>query len=101
MNGAARPRADRPALEDEVVALVSEHLGLPEEEVRRAPSLLDLPGFDSLAVVAVLEGLEERTGREVPPERIVPEAFESIGSVTALFPPAGSPGSDCHEKGTA
>ncbi|MEU3721294.1 phosphopantetheine-binding protein [Streptomyces sp. NPDC031705] len=101
MNGATPPLADMSALEGEVVALVAEHLGLSEEQVRRAPSLFDLPGFDSLAVVAVLEGLEERTGHEIPPERIVPEAFESIGSVTALFPPAGPPGSDCHEKGTA
>ncbi|MFJ6694925.1 acyl carrier protein [Streptomyces sp. NPDC091272] len=105
MSGVAQPRADLVALEADVLALeneaaglVADHLGLSADQVRSAASLFDLPGFDSLAVVAVLDGLEERFGREVPPERIVPEAFETLGSLAALFLSAGPAGPNSPEE---
>lgn len=101
MSGVTEDHLGVNALNREVVAVVAGHLGLPEEQVRSTPSLFDLPGFDSLAVVAVLDGLEERVGREVPPERIMPEAFESITSVAELFLPDHPAASDCRQEGTA
>lgn len=50
-----------------------------------ATSLFDLPGFDSITIVAVLERLENELGVEVPAELIVPEAFESLDSLTDLL----------------
>ncbi|GAA5078430.1 acyl carrier protein [Streptomyces similanensis] len=91
---------DVDALGRAAAALVAEHLGLPEGEVRSARCLFDLPGFDSLAVIAVLEGLEERAGREVPAERIMPEAFESITSIAELFLPDRPAGPDVRQEDT-
>ena len=54
-------------------------------EVRSGVSILDLPGFDSIAAVEVLERLETELDVEVPPELIVPEAFESLDSLAELF----------------
>ncbi|WP_433392209.1 acyl carrier protein [Micromonospora sp. KLBMP9576] len=85
---------------DRVVAAVADVLGVPAAEVRTAATLFDLPGFDSIAVVGVLERLESDLGVEVPPERIVPEAFATVDDVarlvddaTALVPgrPMGDP----------
>lgn len=73
----------------EVRALVLDHLasvlGLPPGAPAAAGSLFDLPGFDSIAIVDVLDRLETALGVEVPPELIVPEAFESLDSLTALL----------------
>lgn len=76
---------DRPALGRLARQAVGEVLGVAPDVVVRAGSLFDLPGFDSLAVVAVLERLESDLGIEVPPEQIVPEAFESVEALTSLL----------------
>ncbi|WP_328611223.1 acyl carrier protein [Amycolatopsis sp. NBC_00345] len=68
-----------------VAARFGEVLGVSPETAREAPSLFDLPGFDSVAVVAVLERLEDELGVEVPPELIVPEAFESVAALTEIL----------------
>lgn len=60
-------------------------LGIAPETVTAAASLFDLPGFDSFAIVTLLERLEAELDCEVPPERIVPEAFDSLDSLTALL----------------
>ena len=79
---------------------VSAVLGIPPGTVTAAASLFDLPGFDSFAVVAVLERLESELDCEVPPERIVPEAFESIDSLAGLLAeviePSGGDSGDRH-----
>jgi acyl carrier protein len=76
---------DRSTLGERAARAVSEVLGVAPDVVVRAGSLFDLPGFDSLAVVAVLERLESDLGVEVPPEQIVPEAFESVDALTSLL----------------
>jgi acyl carrier protein len=68
-----------------VVDAVAAVLGVPVGTVSAAESLFDLPGFDSIAVVAVLERLESELGVEVPAERIVPDAFASISTLTELI----------------
>lgn len=72
-------------IEDRVVQAVAKALGVPPDAIVAAPTLFDLPGFDSLTVVAILSRLEDEFGTEVPPDAIVPEAFESLGALTALF----------------
>jgi len=76
---------DRPALRECATQAVSAVLGHPADVVVGVGSLFDLPGFDSLAVVAVLERLESDLGIEVPAEQIVPEAFESVDALTSLL----------------
>ena len=70
---------------DRAAETLAEILRLPVEEVRAGGSPLDLPGFDSIVAVELLERLETELDVEVPPELIVPEAFESLESLAALF----------------
>lgn len=73
------------AAHHEAAAAIAQVLRIPVCTVQESASLLDLPGFDSVAVVAVLERLENIFGIEVPPELIVPEAFESIDALAGLL----------------
>jgi acyl carrier protein len=68
-----------------VILAVAETVRIPAADVESSGSLLDLPGFDSITVVTVLERLEDAFGIEVPAESIVPEAFESVATVTELI----------------
>lgn len=70
---------------DRVSDVVSATLGVPRQSVETATSLLDLPGFDSLAIASVLERLEDGLGTEVPAHLIVPEAFLSLHTLTELL----------------
>jgi acyl carrier protein len=72
-------------LENQIVDTVAAVLAARPETVRRAGSLFDLDGFDSLSVVAILERLEDQLGVEVDPDAIVPEAFESVDTLTDLM----------------
>ncbi|MEH0935380.1 acyl carrier protein [Micromonospora psammae] len=78
------------AVRERVVAAVADVLGVPATEVTAAATLFDLPGFDSIAVVTVLERLEADLDVEVPPERIVPEAFTSVDDVARLVDDAAA-----------
>jgi len=68
-----------------VVLTVAEAVHVEPSTVESSPSLLDLAGFDSITVVTVLERLEDAFGLEVRAESIVPEAFESVGTLTDLI----------------
>jgi acyl carrier protein len=65
--------------------VLAEILRISPAEVEAGGSLLDLPGFDSIAAVEVLERLETELEVEVPPELIVPEAFDSLDALVGLF----------------
>lgn len=61
------------------------------EEVRLSADtrLFQLAGFDSLALAAVVEGLEAELGVALPDELITPEAFETPAAIaTSLVVPA-------------
>jgi len=70
---------------DRAAEVLAEILRVPLAEVRSGVSILDLPGFDSIAAVEVLERLEIELDVEVPPELIVPEAFQSFDALAELF----------------
>jgi acyl carrier protein len=70
---------------DRAAETLAEILRLPVEEVRAGGSPLDLPGFDSVVAMELLERLETELEVEVPPELIVPEAFESLDALAGLF----------------
>ncbi len=90
MSAASQASAGRAEFSQRVVEAVADVLRVPPAEVTAARSLFDLPGFDSLAVVAVLERLESALGVEVPPELIVPEAFESITALSRVLAQASA-----------
>ena len=70
---------------DQAAEALAELLRLPVDDVRSGASPLDLPGFDSVVAVELLDRLETELDVEVPPELIVPEAFESLDSLAELF----------------
>ena len=72
-------------LRDLVVDTVAGTLRIDARSVTATPTLFDLAGFDSLAIVAILDRLEDDLRVEVPPERILPEAFASIDSLCELI----------------
>jgi acyl carrier protein len=51
---------------------------------RETRLLGSLPELDSMAVVAIITGLEERFGFEVLDEEISADTFESVGSLVQL-----------------
>lgn len=71
-------------LRDDVAHAVADVLNVPVADVTAAGSLFDLAGFDSLAIVSVLDRLERDRAVEVPPELILPEAFGSIDALADL-----------------
>ena len=54
--------------------------------------LHELPGFDSLAVVDVLEALEDELGIVLDPARVVPETFESPLTLASALAACRRPG---------
>ena len=72
-------------LRERAAEVLAEILRLPVDEVTSGASILDLQGFDSIAAVELLERLESELDVEVPPELIVPEAFESLDTLAELF----------------
>jgi acyl carrier protein len=73
------------SLRERVVDTVAGTLRIDARVVAATPTLFDLAGFDSLAIVAILERLEDDLGIEVPPERILPETFASIDALCDLI----------------
>ena len=67
-----------------VVTAVAASTGTTLQVVEGTASLFDLPGFDSVAVVAVLEWLEAELDLEVPAEVVVPDTFRSVDALAAV-----------------
>jgi acyl carrier protein len=76
--------------EERVIAVITSVLGCARAQVRAAAALYDLPGFDSVALMTIVERLESDLGTEIPAEWIVPEAFTSVGSLAALLEAAAA-----------
>lgn len=52
-----------------------------ERPLEADTDLLGAPGFDSLALVALVAALEDRLGRPVRDDLIVPEVFATPGTI--------------------
>ncbi|WP_029000206.1 acyl carrier protein [Azohydromonas australica] len=71
--------------QQEVLALLDELLGLggrTAEFARDTPLLGALPELDSMGVVALLGGLEERFGLVLADDEIEGAAFATVGTLT-------------------
>lgn len=76
-----------PALLEDVKAVVVETLGVQDraDSLDAATPLMgSMPELDSLAVVELVLALEDRFGITVEGEDVTAEAFETLGSLTAL-----------------
>jgi acyl carrier protein len=70
---------NRPEVTAYLQRIVAERLGRPVEP--RQP-LLDQPGFDSLAIVAVIDRVETDLDLEIDPDLLVPDTFTDLGTLT-------------------
>ncbi|KFZ82031.1 hypothetical protein ED92_17535 [Amycolatopsis sp. MJM2582] len=86
------PSPTAAALTDSITGTLADLLGLTTKDVLAERTLFDLPGFDSVAIVSALERLEDHWRVEVPADRIVPEAFETVDSLARLLGAAGAKG---------
>ncbi|MCX7896783.1 MAG: acyl carrier protein [Rhodocyclaceae bacterium] len=71
-------------LEREILALLDETLGLVGRGfafTRATPLLGALPELDSMAVVALLTGIEERFGFTIEDDEIDGATFSTVGSL--------------------
>jgi len=76
---------------EEVARLVEQAIG-GGVRVTAQTELLELDGFTSIVVVDLVGQLEERLGREIPPEAIAPETFSSPATISEAVAAATSPG---------
>jgi acyl carrier protein len=74
-----------------VLDAVRESLGEHGDGVGERTPLLDLPGFDSMAIATVVERVEDRTGVEVDPDALVPETFSSVRTLAMRVWPGERP----------
>ncbi|PIP80829.1 MAG: acyl carrier protein [Gammaproteobacteria bacterium CG22_combo_CG10-13_8_21_14_all_40_8] len=74
------------AILQQVSKLIEETLSLPPNSLSDlgadAPLLGEIPEFDSIAVVAIINGLEEAFGIVIDDEDITAETFATLGSLT-------------------
>lgn len=72
------------ATTDDVKLVVGEALGIGDRIAHfdaKTRLLGDIPEFDSMAVVAVITGLEEHFGFDVDDDEIDADVFETVGTV--------------------
>lgn len=75
------------SVSEEVVAILGEVLQLGDraQNLRADTALVgSLPEFDSMAVVAVITGLEDHFGMVIEDDEISAETFATVGSLVAF-----------------
>jgi acyl carrier protein len=73
---------------DQVKALIGQTLGIADrvDSMNASTRLLDsLPELDSMAIVELLIGIEERFGFQVHSADIVTGTLETVGTLAAYF----------------
>lgn len=65
------------SLLDEVLSLDGRAMGFSAD----TPLLGELPELDSMAVIAVIQAVEERFGIEVPDDEVDGNSFATVGTV--------------------
>jgi acyl carrier protein len=88
-----------------VLRVVRAAVDAPADEIDEDTSLLDLPSFDSMKIVQVVEEIEQAAEVEIDPDRIVPETFSSVRTIaetvqsSAETSTSGTPGQDPSGRG--
>jgi len=66
-----------PSVEERVIELVCERLGVNKEQVNRQTSFIEDVGADSLDIVELVMGLEEEFGINIPDDQA--EKIKTVG----------------------
>lgn len=75
------------SITDVVTALLFDVFHCHDKEIKfsaETPLLGAIPEFDSMAVVSIITGLEERLGIAVDDDEIDASVFETVGSLVAF-----------------
>jgi acyl carrier protein len=76
---------ERTIIRDEVVALLASALAADPARLTPATSLYDDLGADSLTVMEILAGLEERLGIELPDSNAIVSSLRTVGDLVEAF----------------
>jgi acyl carrier protein len=76
-------------VEAAVFAALRDTLHVDDERLRAAPTLRDLPGFNSFRLVDVIDRVEHDLGVTVPGDALNAGNLRSVGSLCAMFDHAG------------
>lgn len=86
MNDQTMPEPDTLQYFDDVTRIVRQNLQLDDSKVLDVDTALlgDIPEFDSMSVVTVLQSLEEQFDIHVDDDDVSAETFETVGTLLAF-----------------
>lgn len=91
--GEVEPGAvDAPAIRAAVVEAIGDVLHIVNGDLTARRSLRELPGFDSFALVEIIERIEASLRVTVDPDTLTAESLRSVDSLCDLFARANAPG---------
>jgi acyl carrier protein len=83
----------RAAFADALILFINEELPRLHAKTKTNPNvsadtLLFATGIiDSMAILHLIAFIEQATGRDIPPEKVVMKHFQSVAAITASFTP--------------
>jgi acyl carrier protein len=77
--------SERASTGDEIVAVVAHALAVDPATLTPATSLYDDLGADSLTVMEIVAGLEERLGLELPDSNAFVTGLRTVGDLETAF----------------
>lgn len=76
---------NQPEAREQLLEILTESCGRPKPPIRPETDLLDSGLLDSLALIELLEGIEDRFGIILEPTRIPRERWRSPSSILRLI----------------
>ena len=71
------------ALKADLVRYIQENLA-PETAIDDSTALIDKGILDSMGLMQVIMFIEEKTGIRIPDDEVLPDNFQTIGSIESL-----------------
>jgi acyl carrier protein len=71
------------ALKDALVRYIQENLA-PDTAIDDTTALIDKGILDSMGLMQVIMFIEEKTGIRIPDDEVLPDNFQTIGSIESL-----------------
>ena len=71
------------ALKADLVRYIQENLA-PDTAIDDTTALIDKGILDSMGLMQVIMFIEEKTGVRIPDDEVLPDNFQTIGSIEAL-----------------
>lgn len=76
---------DKATVRETVIQSLMKYTGESEQSLLTTDKLTNLNNFSSVKIMQIIEEIEEKTGKDLPPELFVPKSFESIENITTAF----------------